>query len=67
MVVFSIFPAKIIEPVIMKKSNNKEVEALEKRIKDLERAVGRNRGNADHLERMIALAKTERDITARKV
>lgn len=50
----------------MKKSNNKEVEALEKRIKDLEHAVGRNQGNSDHLERMMALAKSERELTVKK-
>lgn len=46
----------------MKKSSNKEIEALEKRIKDLQYAGGHKQEKTDYLEKMAEIAKTEKDI-----
>lgn len=52
--------------VEMKDSSSKKVKELEKRIKELERAVGVKQLNIDYLEKMIELAKEELGIDIKK-
>jgi predicted RNase H-like nuclease (RuvC/YqgF family) len=49
-----------------KSSSSKKVKDLEKRIKDLEAALGRKQIMIDYLETMMEVAKDELDIDIKK-
>ena len=55
-----------IQVVEMKDSQLHKIKELEKKVKDLEQAVGRKQMNIDYLEKMIDLAKDHYDIDIKK-
>jgi transposase-like protein len=63
---FSTFNEKGSRIVEMKQSSSKKVKDLEKRIKELEAAVGRKQIKIDFLETMMEVAKDELDIDIKK-
>ncbi len=63
---FSTYNQKDIRIVEMKDSQTNKIKELEKKIKDLERAVGQKQINIDYLEKMIELAKENYDIDIKK-
>ncbi len=63
---FSTYNQKDIRIVEMKDSRTNKIKELEKKIKDLERAVGQKQINIDYLEKMIELAKENYDIDIKK-
>lgn len=63
---FSTFNEHGFRVVEMKQSSNEKVKELEKRIKELEGAVGRKQIKIDYLEKMMEIAKEELDIDIKK-
>lgn len=57
---------KSIQVVEMKDSQLNKIQELEKKVKELEQAVGRKQMNVDYLEKMIDLAKDHYDIDIKK-
>lgn len=57
---------KSIQVVEMKDSQINKIQELEKRVKELEQAVGRKQMSIDYLEKMIDLAKDHYDIDIKK-
>lgn len=64
--IFSEYNKKSIQVVEMKDSQQSKIREMEKRIKELEQAVGRKQMNIDYLEKMIDLAKDHYDIDIKK-
>ncbi len=52
--------------VEMKDSSTQKLKALEQKIKELERTVGKKQIQIDYLEKMIDIAKNELDIDIKK-
>ena len=63
---YSTFNEKNVRVVEMKDSHLKKLQDLEKKVKELERAVGQKQIKIDYLEKMIDIAKTELDIDIKK-
>ena len=63
---YSKYNKKSIQVVEMKDSQSQKLKEMEKRIKELEQAVGRKQMNIDYLEKMIDLAKEHYDIDIKK-
>lgn len=63
---FSTFNERGSRIIEMKQSSSKKVKDLEKRIKELESAVGRKQIKIDFLETMMEVAKDELDIDIKK-
>lgn len=63
---FSTFNEHGFRVVEMKQSSKEKVKELEKRIKELEGAVGRKQIKIDYLEKMMEIAKEELDIDIKK-
>lgn len=63
---FSTFNSKSSQIVEMKDSSSAKLKALEEKVRELERAVGRKQIQIDYLEKMIDLAKDELDIDIKK-
>lgn len=63
---FSTFNERGSRIIEMKQSSSKKVKDLEKRIKELEAAVGRKQIKIDFLETMMEVAKDELDIDIKK-
>lgn len=63
---FSTFNKRGFRVVEMKDSSTNKVKELEKRIKELEAAVGRKQIMIDYLETMMEVAKDELDIDIKK-
>lgn len=63
---YSKYNEKSIKVVELKDSQMDKIKRMEKRIMDLERALGKKQMTIDFLERMIDLAKEEYDIDIKK-
>jgi transposase len=63
---FSTFNQKGFRVVEMKESSQQKLKELERKIKDLEAALGRKQIQVDYLEKMIEIAKTELNIDIKK-
>lgn len=63
---YSTFNEKGSRIIEMNKSSTHKVKELEKRIKELERAVGLKQIKIDYLDKMIEIAKDELDIDIKK-
>ena len=63
---YSTYNKKSITVVELKDSQMNKLKEMEKRIADLERALGQKQMNIDFLEKMIDLAKDEYDIDIKK-
>lgn len=63
---YSDYNKKSVQIVEMKDSQQSKIEDLDKKVKDLEQAVGRKQMNIDFLEKMIELAQDQYDIDIKK-
>ena len=63
---YSKYNKKSIQIVEMKDSQSKYMTDLEKKVKELERAVGQKQMQIDYLERMITIAGEEYSIDIKK-
>ena len=63
---FSTFNEKGYRIVEMNDSSSKKVRELERKIKELEQAVGQKQIMIDYLEKMMEIAKTEYNIDIKK-
>lgn len=63
---YSNYNKKSVQVVEMKDSQLHKIKELEKKVKELEQAVGRKQMNIDYLEKMIELAKDYYDIDIKK-
>ena len=63
---YSKYNKKSIQIVEMKDSQSKYMTDLEKKVKELERAVGQKQMRIDYLERMITIAGEEYSIDIKK-
>lgn len=63
---YSIFNEKSARIVEMKESSSKKVNDLEKKIKELEQAVGQKQLKIDFYEKMMEIAKDEYGIDVKK-
>jgi transposase-like protein len=63
---YSIFNEKSARIIEMKESSSKKLKDLEKRIKDLEQAVGQKQLKIDFYEKMMEIAKDEYGIDVKK-
>jgi len=63
---YSNYNKKSIQVVEMKDSQQSKIKELERKVKELEQAVGRKQMNIDYLEKMIDLAKEHYEIDIKK-
>ncbi len=63
---YSEYNKKSVQIVEMKDSEQHKIQALEKKVRELEQAVGKKQMNIDYLEKMIDLAKEHYDIDIKK-
>lgn len=63
---YSEYNKKCIQVVEMKDSQQAKIRALEKKVKELEQAVGRKQISIDYLEKMIELAQEHYAIDIKK-
>ena len=63
---YSEYNKKSVQIVEMKDSQQAKLKELEKKVGDLEQALGRKQMNIDYLEKMIYLAKEHYDIDIKK-
>lgn len=63
---YSDYNKKSVQIVEMKDSQQSKIGDLEKKVKELEQAVGQKQMNIDFLEKMIDLAKEHYDIDIKK-
>ena len=63
---YSEYNSKSIQVVEMKDSQQSKIKELERKVKELEQAVGRKQMNIDYLEKMIELAKDHYEIDIKK-
>jgi transposase len=63
---YSEYNKKSVQIVEMKDSQQEKIKELQKKVKELEQAVGRKQINIDYLEKMIELAKEHYDIDIKK-
>lgn len=63
---YSEYNKKSLKVVEVKDSQQEKIKALERKIKELEQAVGRKQINIDYLEKMIDIAKDQYDIDIKK-
>lgn len=63
---YSTFNDKSIRIIEMKESSTNKVKGLEKKVKELERAVGQKQLYIDYMEKMMEIAKDELGIDIKK-
>lgn len=63
---YSTFNDKSVRIIEMKDSSTKQIKELEKRVKELERAVGLKQLEIDYLEKLIDIAKEDLGVDIKK-